>query len=54
MAVVVTNTGAKTQKGRISVPGYKLTDSRSIGGKVKGNSVSLAQNELAVLIFEKQ
>ena len=54
MAVVVTNTGAKKQKGRISVPGYKLTDCRAIGGKVSGTSVTLAQNELAVLIFEKQ
>ncbi|MBO4465159.1 MAG: DUF4855 domain-containing protein [Bacteroidales bacterium] len=54
MAIVITNTGAKRQKGRITVPGYKLTDSRSIGGKVNGNSVTLAQNELAVLIFEKQ
>ena len=54
MAIVITNTGAERQKGRISVPGYKLTDSRSIGGKVSGNSVTLAQNELAVLIFEKQ
>ena len=54
MAVVITNTGAKKQKGRISVPGYKLTDYRSIGGKVSGTSVTLAQHELAVLIFEKQ
>lgn len=54
MAIVVTNTGSKKQKGKISVPGYKLTDSRSIGGKVSGNAVTLAQNELAVLIFEKQ
>ena len=54
MAIVVTNTGAKKQKGKINVPGYKLTDSRNIGGKVGGNSVTLGQNELAVLIFEKQ
>ena len=54
MAIVVTNTGAKKQKGKINVPGYKLTDSRNIGGKVRSNSVTLGQNELAVLIFEKQ
>ncbi len=54
LAVVVTNTGNKAQKGKISAPGYKLTDSRSIGGKVNGNSVSLSQNEIAVLIFDKQ
>ena len=54
MAVVITNTGSKKQKGKISVPGYNLIDSRSIGGNVKGNSLTLAPNELAVLIFEKQ
>ena len=54
LAVVVTNTGEKKQKGKITVPGYKLIDSRRIGGKVSGNSVILAQNDIAVLIFEKQ
>ena len=53
MAVVVTNIGTKTQSGRINVPGYKLEDSRSIGGKVSSNKVTLKQNEIAVLVFTR-
>ncbi|MBO4585787.1 MAG: hypothetical protein J5675_04215 [Bacteroidales bacterium] len=53
MAVVVTNTGAKTQSGKIDVPGYKFEAARSIGGKVTNNKVNLKQNEIAVLVFTR-
>ena len=53
LAVVVANTGAKRLRGRISVPGYSLKDSRKIGGRVRGSRVILSQNEIVVLIFEK-
>lgn len=53
MAVVVTNIGPKKQSGKISVPGYKLQETRSIGGKVSNNKVSLRQNEIAVLVFSR-
>ena len=51
IAVVVTNTGSKTQSGKIEVPGYKLETVRNIGGKVNNNKVTLKENELAVLVF---
>lgn len=51
IAVVVTNTGPKTQSGKIDVPGYKLETVRTIGGKVNNNKVTLKENELAVLVF---
>ncbi|MBQ4388835.1 MAG: hypothetical protein II824_02535 [Bacteroidales bacterium] len=55
MAVVVTNTGEKRQKGRIEVPGYELRESRSIGRpKCAGNLLELATHELVVLVFEKK
>ena len=53
MAVVVTNTGTRRLRGRISVPGYSLKDSRKIGGRVRGTRVALSQYDIAVLIFEK-
>ena len=53
IAVVVTNTGTKRLRGRISVPGFALKDSRNIGGKVRGSRVILSQYDIAVLIFEK-
>ena len=53
MAVVVTNIGPEKQSGKITVPGYKLQDCRSIGGKVSKNKVSLRQNEIAVLVFSR-
>ena len=54
IAVVVTNTGDKKQRGKISVAGYSLTDSRTIGpSKVRKNCVTLGRHGLAVLIFEK-
>ena len=55
MAVVVTNTGEKRQKGRIEVPGYELRESRSIGRpKCAGNLLELGTHELVVLVFEKK
>ena len=55
MAVVVTNTGEKKQKGRIEVPGYELRESRSIGRpKCAGNLLELGTHELVVLVFEKK
>ena len=54
MAVVVTSLAEKKQKGKITVPGYKLVDSRTIGGaSVCKGGVTLSQNGLAVLIYEK-
>ncbi len=54
MAVVVTNTGEKRQRGRIRVPGYKLTDQRTLDdASLKGERVKLGRNGLAVLVFEK-
>ena len=53
MAVVVTNTGTKKQSGKISVPGYKLEASRTIGGTVTKNRITLKENELAVLVFTR-
>ena len=53
MAVVVTNTGAKAQTGKILVPGYRLTEVRTIGGNVSKNKVTLKENELAVLVFTR-
>ena len=55
MAVVVTNTGEKRQKGRIEVPGYELRESRSIGRpQCAGNLLELGTHELVVLVFEKK
>lgn len=53
IAVVVTNTGDKKQRGKITVPGYKLTGSRSIGGKIESNTITLDTNEIAVLVFTR-
>ena len=53
MAVVVTNTGEKMQIGKITAPGYKLTGSRSIGGKIESNTITLDTNEIAVLVFTR-
>ena len=58
VAVVVTNEfDANVLSTQISVPGYRFVDSATLGNaKVEkgGNSVSLGQYGLAVLIFEKQ
>lgn len=55
IAVVITNTGDKKQRGKITVPGgYSLMDSRTIGpSKVRKNCVTLGRHGLAVLVFEK-
>ena len=53
MAIVVTNTGEKAQKGKIEVPGYRFVEGRDLEGKKASPSVSLKQNELSVLIYEK-
>ncbi|MBQ9184785.1 MAG: DUF4855 domain-containing protein [Bacteroidales bacterium] len=55
MAVVVTNTGEGREKGVIKADGYVARDTRTVGdASVKGTSVKLGQNGLAVIIFEKQ
>ena len=54
MAVVITNTSDKEQKGHITASGMRCTDSRSIApARVNGSQVKLGPNGLAVLIFEK-
>ena len=54
MAVVVTNVDAKTRKGKISVPGYRFVEGRTLDGRpLGGGSVALKQNDLVVLIYEK-
>ena len=54
MAVVVTNTGEKVQKGKIAVPGYRFVEGRDLEGKIIGKpAVNLGQYELNVLIYEK-
>ena len=53
MAVVAVYTGEGSRKGNIEAPGYKLSSSRTIGdANVSGNTVTLKQNGLAVLVFE--
>ena len=54
MAVVVTNLGEKSQSGKIDVPGYRFSEGRDLDGSaVKSSAVTLKQNELNVLIYEK-
>ena len=54
MAIVATYTGEGSQKARISVPGYKLVDSRSIGNpSVNGLHAKFNQNDLVVYVLEK-
>ncbi len=54
MAVVAANTGEGRCKGKVSVPGYKLTASRTLGGaSVSGQSMNLPSYGIAVLIFER-
>ena len=55
MAVVATNIGEGRERAVISVPGYSLTETRTIGdAKAGGASLTLGPNGLAVLIFDKQ
>ena len=57
MAVVVANqTGLRSQKARISVPGYRFVEASVTGkGKISrsGVKVELGQYDMAVLVFEK-
>ena len=54
IAVVVTNTGEKQQKGKIEAPGYRYVEGRDLDGKAIGSpAIKLGQNELNVLIYEK-
>ncbi len=57
MAVVATTYAARAV-GRITAPGYKLVDIRTIGGKAfsRGNGarLTLGQYDIAVLVFEKK
>ena len=57
MAVVVANqTGSRSQKARISVPGYRFVEASVTGkGKISrsGVKVELGQYDMAVLVFEK-
>ena len=55
MAVVVTNTGEKRQKGTVQVPGYRFTEGRNLDSNALSSAtVDLKQNDLAVLIYEKE
>ena len=54
MAIVVTNTGKKAQKGKITVPGYNFVEGKNLKGEsLSSSSVNLGQYELNVLIYEK-
>ena len=54
MAVVVTNTGEKRQKGTVTAPGYRFVEGRDLEGNIlKKPAVDLSQYDLIVLIFKK-
>ena len=54
MAIVVTSLEAGRQKGKIFVPGYHFVESRRLGDALVSSSrITLSQNALAVLIYEK-
>ena len=55
MAVVVTNTGEKRQKGVVRVPGYRFAEGRDLDLEpVPSPRVDLQQNDLVVLVYEKE
>ena len=55
MAIVAQYTGEGPQSATISVPGYDVSDSRTVGeAAVRENNVTLGTNGLAVLIFTKR
>jgi len=55
MAIVVTNTGEKRQKGTIIVPGYRFLEGRSLSFEyLSSTTVDLQQNDLVVLVYEKE
>ena len=54
MAIVVTNTDGKRQKGKIAAPGYRFIEGRDLEGReLSSPVVNLGQYELNVLIYEK-
>ena len=56
LAIVTTTLNAEGAKGRLSVPGYRFVECSTIGDasvKAEGSRLNLAQNSIAVLIFEK-
>ena len=55
IAVVVTNGGTRPQGGIIRIPGYRVTDVRTIGNSAAFTSgrVYLRQHSFAVLVFSK-
>ncbi len=55
IAVVVTNTGEKRQKGTIQAPGYRFAEGRNLDfDSLSSPSVNLKQNDLVVLVYEKE
>ena len=56
LAIVATTLNAEGASGKISVPGYKYVESASIGDvkvMAKGSKLTLGQNGITVLIYEK-
>ena len=55
LAVDVTNTGEKPQKGTIEVPGYRFTEGRNLDfTPLSSPTVNLKQHDLVVLVYEKE
>ena len=55
IAVVVTNTGDKRQKGTVRVPGYRFAEGRNLDFEpLSSGKVDLSENELVVLVYEKE
>ena len=53
--VIVTNTGEKRQTGTIKVPGYRFAEGRNLDFEpLSSGKVVLSQNDLAVLVYEKE
>ena len=56
LAIVATTLEADGASGKISVPGYRFIESESIGDvrvRADGSKLTLGQNGIAVLIYEK-
>ena len=54
MAVVVTNTGAGRQKGRLEVSGYHFVEGKDLEGNIlRSPALNLKQYDLCVLVYEK-
>ena len=56
LAIVATTLSEDGASGKISVPGYRFVESRSIGNVTvnrTGTKLSLGQHGITVLIFEK-